>query len=180
MCVSRHLEGLSKRGMSSSCSELHHQEWASLTSQCFPSRECLMVMVTWNQHDSAISAQAPTQEPMGKAKDNFYSDLEKSPSTIQKEACSSFWRLQCQVEKRCNPPPRHWAGMVKVCIKRANMGDICDTSPDKMPETQSCCNNRATSSENKHYITWQHRQSKHWHLLDYIIIPTRDCKDVLT
>ena len=44
-------------------------------------------------------------------------------------------------------------------------------------------NNLAISStyfpqKNKYKSTWMHPQSKHWHLLDYVLVRQRDVKDV--
>ena len=47
-------------------------------------------------------------------------------------------------------------------------------------EHQLVIANTIFQMKNRLKTTWQHPRSKHWHLLDYVIVRQKDRKDVLT
>ena len=47
-------------------------------------------------------------------------------------------------------------------------------------EQQLVITNTIFQMNNRLQTTWQHPRSKHWHLLDYVIVRQKDRKDVLT
>ncbi len=52
--------------------------------------------------------------------------------------------------------------------------------PSLCAEHQLVITNTIFQMKNRFKTTWQHPRSKHWHLLDYVIVHQKDRKDVLT
>lgn len=128
-----------------------------------------------SKHQSAniISAYAPTLIADNKVKEQFYSQLDDLLTHIPKDnklillgdfnarvGRDQIWKevIGCHGIGKCN-----------------TNGTLLLT---KCAEHDLVITNTQFRQKNKFKTTWQHPRSKHWHLIDYVIVRARDLNDV--
>jgi len=136
----------------------------------------LRLQLTNAQHATIVSAYAPTLDADHAVKENFYAQLDSVLSKIPK---SDKVFLMGDFNARVGKDSRLWKGT----IGRNGIGQ-CNTNGTllltKCTEHNLIITNTIFRQKNKFKVSWQHPRSKHWHLLDYIIVRSHDQKDVLS
>ena len=121
-----------------------------------------------------ISAYAPTMTNPDDIKDKFYEELDRILTAIPK---SEKIILLGDFNARVGADHETWEGIVgKHGIGRCNSNGIlllrtCAAHGLSITNTMFRLPTRNKTS-------WMHPRSKHWHLLDYVIVRTRDRQDV--
>jgi exonuclease III len=127
-----------------------------------------------NLNLTVISAYAPTLNAEEEIK-GFYDDLDKLISTTpNKDKLIILGDFNARVGKDHNV----WRGV----IGKDGVGKV--NSSGKMLLTKCAEHNLVITNtlfrlRNSHKVSWQHPRSKHWHLIDYVIVRKRDLQDVL-
>ncbi|KAI8499112.1 hypothetical protein Bbelb_228760 [Branchiostoma belcheri] len=128
-----------------------------------------------NQFVTLISAYAPTLQAEPATKEAFYADL-RSLLTNVKETDKLL--VLGDFNARVGRDHEVWPGV----LGRHGVGN-CNDNGRLLLEL---CAERGLSITNTSYqqkarfkTTWRHPRSKHWHLLDYILVRQRDVSDVL-
>ena len=128
-----------------------------------------------HKHATIISAYAPTLLAEEQTKELFYATLDSVLTAIPNEdKIILLGDFNARVGRDCDI----WRGT----IGREGVGKINANGTlllSKCAEHDLTITNTLFRQKNKLKTTWQHPRSKHWHLLDYIIVRSRDRKDVL-
>ena len=128
-----------------------------------------------NQHVSMISAYAPTLSAEQQAKELFYAHLDTAINAIQND---DKIILLGDFNARVGRDHNIWRGTIgKEGVGNINSNGIHLLS--KCVEHDLVITNTLFRQKNKLKTTWQHPRSKHWHLIDYVIVRSRDRRDVL-
>ena len=128
-----------------------------------------------NKQATVISAYAPTLLADDQTKELFYATLDTVLTAIPNE---DKIILLGDFNARVGRDSDIWRGT----IGREGVGKINANGTlllSKCVEHDLVITNTLFRQKNKLKTTWQHPRSKHWHLLDYIIVRSRDRKDVL-
>ncbi|KAI8516668.1 hypothetical protein Bbelb_052490 [Branchiostoma belcheri] len=126
------------------------------------------------QNATVISCYAPTLTAEDKIKEKFYEDLEnilKSIPTTDKII------LLGDFNARVGRDAAHWNGTIgKNGVGNANSNGLLLLS--LCTRYELVITNTLFRLKNKYKTTWCHPRSKHWHLLDYVIVRSKDRHDV--
>ncbi|KAK0133469.1 Craniofacial development protein 2 [Merluccius polli] len=123
-----------------------------------------------------ISAYAPTLDAKHNIKEDFYRALD---AIIQKTPATDRLILMGDLNARVGTEHLVWPkvigqhGVGKMNHNGLRLLSLC-------AEHQLVITNTIFQMKNRLKTTWQHPRSKHWHLLDYVIVRQKDRKDVLT
>lgn len=123
-----------------------------------------------------ISAYAPTLAAESNIKEDFYLALD---SAIRKTPATDKLILMGDFNARVGTEYLVWD---KV-IGRHGVGKMNDNGLRLLSlcaEHQLVITNTIFQMKNRFKTTWQHPRSKHWHLLDYVIVRQNDRNDVLS
>lgn len=127
------------------------------------------------QHATIISAYAPTLDSDDNTKEAFYSDLEKILSATPKE---DKIILMGDFNARIGRDHELWKGTIgKDGVGNINANGVLLLT--KCAQHGLTVTNTIFRQKNHLKTTWRHPRSKHWHLLDYVIVRSKDTKDVL-
>ncbi len=123
-----------------------------------------------------ISAYAPTLDAEHNIKDDFYraldAILQKTPATDRLILMGDFnARVGTEHLVWCKVIGQHGVG--KMNHNGLRLLSLC-------AEHQLVITNTIFQMKNRFKTTWQHPRSKHWHLLDFVIVRQKDRQDVLT
>ena len=135
----------------------------------------LRVPLDRNKHATIISAYAPTLDAEHEVKEAFYSRLDTTLSAIPRE---DKIILLGDFNARVGRDANIWNGT----IGREGIGNVNTNGTmllSKCAEHDLIITNTLFQQKDKLKVSWQHPRSKHWHLLDYIIIRTKDRKDAI-
>ena len=117
-----------------------------------------------------ISAYAPTLTSPDDAKEQFYEQFDQVIRSIPpSDKLGDF-------NARVGRDYSSWEGV----LGRHGVGKINDNGQlllSKCAEHRLCINNLFRMAD-KYKTTWMHPRSKHWHLIDFIIVSQRDIRDV--
>ena len=152
--------------------------------QCIPEspigiNERLMtwrIPLTKGRFATLISAYAPTLDAEHNIKEDFYRALD---SAIQKTQTTDKLILLGDFNARVGTEHLVWNkvlgqhGVGKMNNNGLRLLSLC-------AEHQLVITNTTFQMKNRLKTTWQHPRSKHWHLLDYVIVRQKDRRDVLT
>ncbi|XP_064115187.1 uncharacterized protein LOC135221312 [Macrobrachium nipponense] len=128
-----------------------------------------------NKHATVISAYAPTLLAEDQTKELFYAALDTVLTAIPNE---DKVILLGNFNARVGRDSDIWRGTIgKEGVGKINAKGTLLLS--KCIEHDLVVTNTLFRQKNKLKTTWQHPRSKHWHLLDYIIVRSHDRKDVL-
>ena len=149
-----------------------------LTEQPLGNNERLMTLrieLVKNQYATIISAYAPTLNAEEDAKENFYAKLDDVLSSTPKD---DKIILLGDFNARVGKDHRLW----NETIVKEGVGKVSANGTfllTKYAEHNLVITNTLFRQKNRHKVSWQHPRSKHWDLIDCIIVRTRDQQDVL-
>ena len=137
----------------------------------------LRVKLVDSRQATMISAYAPTLDATDEDKEMFYAQLDTILTAIPEsenifllgDVNARLGRLSADV----------WTGV----IGRHGVGNVNENGIlllSKCAEHRLLITNTTFRLKDKHKTSWMHPRSKHWHLLDYVIIRQRDQADVLS
>ena len=126
------------------------------------------------QHVTLFSIYAPTLQADPADKDKFYSDLRRllldTPADDKVIVLGDF-------NARVGSDSEAWKGV----LGKHGVGNCNDNGRlllEFCSELQFVITNTLFQQKDRLKTTWMHPRSKHWHLLDYVLIRQRDRKDV--
>ncbi|XP_071510818.1 craniofacial development protein 2-like [Diadema antillarum] len=126
------------------------------------------------RYATMISAYAPTMTSPDDVKEQFYEDLQATISAVPK---SDKLIILGDCNARVGTDYASWKGV----LGKNGMGK-CNSNGLLLLETCAAhkllITNTVFCLPNRNKTTWMHPRSKHWHLLDYIIVRQRDKQDV--
>ena len=126
------------------------------------------------RHATIISAYAPTMSNPEEVKDKFYEDLEALITAVPRE---DKLVILGDFNARVGTDYQAWEGV----IGRHGVGKS-NSNGHLLLKTCAAYNLLITNTifrlANRNKTSWMHPRSKHWHLIDYVIIRRRDRKDV--
>ena len=136
----------------------------------------LRVKLVDSRQATMISAYAPTLDATDEDKEMFYSQLDTILTAIP-DSENIF--LLGDFNARVGRSADVWTGVVG----RHGVGNVNDNGIlllSKCAEHRLLITNTTFRLKDKHKTSWMHPRSKHWHLLDYVIIRQRDQADVFS
>ena len=135
----------------------------------------LKLQLDKDQHATVISAYAPTLDATDEVKEDFYSQLDTVLSAIPKRDKTI---LLGDFNARVGRDNSLWSETIgKEGIGKINSnGELLLTN---CAEHQLIITNTLFRQKNRYKTSWQHPRSRHWHLIDYVIVKVRDRSDVL-
>lgn len=122
-----------------------------------------------------ISAYAPTLDAEHNIKEDFYRALD---AILQKTPATDKLILMGDFNARVGTEHLVWGNVIgqhgvgKMNNNGLRLLSLC-------AEHQLVITNTIFQMKNRLKTTWQHPRSKHWHLLDYVIVRQKDRQDVL-
>jgi len=150
----------------------------SLTETPVGFSERLMILripLAKKHHATLLSAYAPTLPSENEAKECFYQALDEALCWIPKSDKILFLG---DFNARVRQNNRIWSGVLgRHGIGRVNangMRLLTLCSEHNLTITNTIFQQKA-----KYKTSWMHPRSKHWHMIDYIIVRCNDIKDVL-
>lgn len=135
----------------------------------------LNLQLAKDQHATVISAYAPTLDATDEVKEDFYSKLDTILSTTPKR---NKVILLGDFNARVGNNSSLWRGTIgKEGIGKMNSnGELLLT---KCAEHNLLITNTLFRQKKRYKTSWQHPRSKHWHMIDYVIVKSQDRSDVL-
>ncbi len=127
------------------------------------------------RYATIVSAYAPTLTSSQEIKEQFYEDLDQLIKTTPE---NDKLMILGDFNARVGNDHESWKGV----LGRHGVGKINDNGLlllSKCAEYSLCITNTWYRLADKFKTTWMHPRSKHWHMIDYIIVRQRDIKDVL-
>ena len=128
-----------------------------------------------NQYATIISVYAPTLQADPTTKESFYSELR---SLLQKTKETDKIFILGDFNARVGRDHTIWPGV----LGRHGIGNCNDNGRlllELCAEHSLAITNTMFQQKARFKTTWKHPRSKHWHLLDYILVRQKDVKDVL-
>ena len=117
---------------------------------------------------------APTLQADPADKDKFYSDLRK---LVRNTPANDKVVILGDFNARVGRDSEAWKGV----LGKHGVGNCNDNGRlllEFCAELQLLITNTIFQQKDSHKTTWMHPRSKHWHLIDYIIVRQRDHRDV--
>ena len=134
----------------------------------------LRLVLANNQMATVVSAYAPTLVSDEETKETFYACLDETLSKIPKE---DKIILLGDFNARVGRDHHLWKGTIgKEGIGNINSNGVLLLS--KCALYDLTITNTIFRQKNKFKASWRHPRSKQWHLIDYVIVRTRDQRDV--
>ncbi|GFS21415.1 RNA-directed DNA polymerase from mobile element jockey-like protein [Elysia marginata] len=128
-----------------------------------------------NQHLTLFSVYAPTLQAEPVEKDNFYSELGR---LLTNTHAGDKVLILGDFNARLGGDSDAWDGI----LGRHGVGNCNDNGRLLLgfcTEHQLTVTNTVFQQKDRLKTTWMHPRSKHWHLLDYILVRKQDLRDVL-
>lgn len=128
-----------------------------------------------NKYATIFSIYAPTLPADPAEKDKFYSDLR---SLLQTTPADDKVLVLGDFNARVGRDSDSWKGV----LGRHGVGNCNDNGRlllEFCAEKELCITNTIFQQKDSRKTTWMHPRSKHWHLIDYLLVRQRDLKDVL-
>ncbi|XP_022793399.1 craniofacial development protein 2-like [Stylophora pistillata] len=140
--------------------------------------ECLTTLrlkLKSNQQATVISAYAPTLQAEPEDKEIFYSTLD---SVLTQIPSNHKIILLGDFNARVGRDRSVWKNVIgKEGVGNANSNGIQLLT--KYAEHQLVITNTLFRQKNRNKTSWRHPRSRHWHMIDYVIVRCCDRKDVL-
>lgn len=136
----------------------------------------LRLPLTKDQYITIFSVYAPTLTTSEDIKDQFYNNLD---SLLKKTPKSDKVVILGDFNARVGTDAKSWQGT----IGNHGIGKMNDNGLRLLTfcsQHQLVITNTLFQQPNKYKVSWKHPRSKTWHLLDYVIVRSRDTKDVLS
>ncbi|KAJ1103987.1 hypothetical protein NDU88_001403 [Pleurodeles waltl] len=126
------------------------------------------------RHTTFISASAPTMTNPEEIKDKFYEDLESLISTVPKEnklVVLDYFSARVGADYQTWQAVIGWNGVGKSNCNGHLLLKICAAHHLLNTNTVFLLPRGKKTS-------WMHLRSKHWHLIDYVMVKRRDRQDI--
>ena len=134
----------------------------------------LRMPVSKSRHLTIVSAYAPTLSSLRDVKDDFYDNLDHViKTTLQRDKLALLGDFNARVG-------RHHSSWARVLGKHGigKINNNCLLLLYKCAEHNLCVTNYLFRMADKYKMTWMRPRSKHWHMIDFIIVHQRDFRDV--
>jgi len=126
------------------------------------------------KHATFISAYAPTMTNVAEVKDKFYEDLHSVISSVPK---SDKLILLGDFNARVGSDSKSWDGIIgKFGVGACNSNGLLLLQT--CAEHELLITNTMFRLPLRNRTSWMHPRSKHWHLIDYVIVRKKDRQDV--
>ena len=136
----------------------------------------LRVPLSKGRYALFVSAYAPTLNDRDEIKEQFYAELNKILKTAKK---TDKVVLLGDFNARVGSFSEGWRGILgRQGIGKANSNGMLLLS--QCSEHSLTITNTVFRQANRLKGTWQHPRSKHWHMIDFVIVRSRDLSDVLS
>ena len=106
-------------------------------------------------------------------KDKFYSELH---NCLQSTSADDKVIILGDFNARVGQDAYSWKGVLGI---HGNCKDNRHLLMELCTEQQLVITNTIFQQKDRFKTTWMHPQSKHWHLIDYVLVHNRDLKDVI-
>ena len=127
-----------------------------------------------NRYATLISAYAPTMTNPDEIKKKFYKDLQATVASVPK---ADKLVILGDFNARVGSDYSSWARVLgKNGVGKCNSNGLLLL--ESCAAQKLLITNTVFRLANRNKTTWMHPCSKHWHLLDYVIVRQRDKKDV--
>ena len=134
----------------------------------------LRLPLSGNKHATIMSAYAPTMTNPDKVKDKFYDDLDNVISATPR---TDKLILLGDFNARVGTDHQTWEGVIgPEGVGKCNSNGLLLLR--KCAEHDLLITNTVFRLPNRNKISWMHPRSKHWHLIDYVIVRRTDRQDV--
>lgn len=135
----------------------------------------IRLMLACNQKATVVSAYAPTLNAQDEVKETFYAELDNILTKVPKE---DKLILLGDFNARVGRNHNLWRDTIgKEGVGNTNSNGILLLT--KCSEHSLIITNTLFRQRNKSRTSWMHPRSKTWHLIDYVIVRTKDRCDVL-
>ena len=134
----------------------------------------LRLPLSGKMHATIVSAYAPTMTDPDEVKDKFYDDLD---SLISAAPRTDKFILLGDFNARVGTDHQTWEGVIGTeGIGKCNSNGLLFLK--KRTEHELLTINTVFRLPTRNEKSWMHPRSKHWHLIDYIIVRRKDRQDV--
>ena len=129
----------------------------------------LRLLLSGKRHATVVSAYAPTMTNPDEVKEKFYDDLD-SVISADKLLLGDF-------NARVGTDHQTWEGVIgSEGVGKCNSNGLLLLR--KCAEHELLITNAVFCLPTRRKTTWMHARSKHWHLIDYVIVRRKDRQDV--
>ncbi|XP_078612812.1 uncharacterized protein LOC144882704 [Branchiostoma floridae x Branchiostoma japonicum] len=128
-----------------------------------------------DQYATLFSVYAPTLQADPADKDKFYSDLR---TLVRNAPANDKVIILGDFNARVGRDSEAWKGV----LGKYGVGNCNDNGRlllETCAELKLTITNTLFQQKNRFKTTWMHPRSRHWHLIDYILVRQRDLRDVL-
>ena len=134
----------------------------------------LRLPLSGNKHATIVSAYAPTMTNPDEVKDKFYNDLDDIISATPR---TDKLILLGDFNARVGTDHQTWEGVIgPEGVGKCNSNGLLLLR--KCAEHDLLITNTVFRLPNRNKTSWMHPRSKHWHLIDYVIVRRTDRQDV--
>ena len=134
----------------------------------------LRLPLSGKRHATIVSAYAPTMTNPDEVKDKFYDDLD---SVISAAPWTDKLILLGDFSARVGTDHQTWEGVMgSEGVGKCNSNGLLLLR--KCAEHELLITNTVFRLPTSRKTTWMHPRSKHWHLIDYVIVRRKDRQDV--
>ena len=139
--------------------------------------DCLMTLrlpLSGKRHATIVSASAPTMTNPDEVKDKFYDDLD---SVISAAPRTDKLIILRDFNARVGTDHQTWEGVIgSEGVGKCNSNGLLLLR--KSAEHELLITNTVFHLPTRRKTSWMHPRSKHWHLIDYVIVRRKDRQDV--
>ena len=126
----------------------------------------LRLSLSCKRHATIVSAYAPTMTNPDEVKDKFYDDLD---SVISAAPQTDKLILLGDFNARVGTDHQTWEGVIgSEGVGKCNSNGLLLLM--KCAEHELLITNTVFHLPTRRKTTWMHPRSKHWHLIDYVIV----------
>ena len=134
----------------------------------------LRLPLSGKRHATIVSAYAPTMTNPDEVKDKFYDDLD---SVISAAPRTDKLILLRDFNARVGTDHQTWEGVIgSEGVGKCNSNGLLLLR--KCAEHELLITNTVFRLSTCRITSWMHTRSKHWHLIDYVIVRRMDGQDV--
>ena len=134
----------------------------------------LRLPLSCKRHATFVSAYAPTMTNPDEVKSKFYDDLD---SVISAAPRTDKLILLGDFNARVGTDHQTWEGVIgSEGVGKCNSNGLLRLR--KRAEHELLITNTFFRLSTHRKTTWMHSGSKHWHLIDYVIVRRKDRQDV--